>query len=60
MFLRLVDASNHAGMHNFLFHLLDEVVLEVGVPNVIQIIFDNPSNYVVVGTLLEHKYPTIF
>jgi hypothetical protein len=39
---------------------LDEVVVEVGVENVVQVIIDNASNYVVASKLLEEKHPTIF
>jgi len=43
-----------------LFQLLDEVVVEVGVDNVVQVIIDTASIYVVVGRLLEEKHLTIF
>jgi len=39
---------------------LDEVVEEVGVANVVQVITDNASNYVLVGKLLEENHRTIF
>lgn len=39
---------------------MDEVVEEVGVANVVQVITDNASNYVLVGKLLEEKHKTIF
>ena len=39
---------------------MDQVVEEVGVANVVQIITDNASNYVLAGKLLEEKLKTIF
>jgi hypothetical protein len=49
MFLRLVDASDRVKDANLLFELLDEVVMEVEVANVVQVIIDNASNYVLLG-----------
>jgi hypothetical protein len=43
MFLRSVDASDRVKDANLLFELLDEVVMEVGVENVVQVITDNAS-----------------
>ena len=60
MFLRLVDASDRVKDGHLLFQILDEVVQEVGVANVVQIITDNASNYVLVGKMLEEKHKTIF
>jgi hypothetical protein len=60
MFLRSVDASDRVKDANLLFELLDEVVMEVGVENVVQVITDNASNYVLAGKMLEEKHKTIF
>ena len=60
MFLKSVDASDRVKDAHMLLQLLDEVVEEVGVENVVQIITDNASNYVLAGKLLEEKHPTIF
>jgi hypothetical protein len=60
MFLRSVDASDRVKDVNMLFELLDEVVMEVGVGNVVQVITDNASNYVLAGKMLEEKHKTIF
>jgi hypothetical protein len=60
MFLRSVDASNRVKDAMLLFELLDEVVMEVGVENVVQVITDNASNYVLAGKMLEEKHKTIF
>ena len=46
MFLKSVDASDQVKDAQLLFHLLDEVVEEVGVQNVVQVIIDNAFNYV--------------
>ena len=45
---------------NLIFQLLDEVVMEMGVANTVQIIIDNVSNYVLFGKMLESKHKTIF
>eukprot|EP00253_Pinus_taeda_P014564 PITA_14564 len=60
MFLKSVDASNRVRYGQLLFQLLDEVVEEVGVANVVQIITNNASNYVLARKLLEEKHKTIF
>jgi hypothetical protein len=60
MFLKSVDASDQVKDANLLFHLLDEVVEEVGVQNVVQVITDNASNYVAAGRMLEEKHCTIW
>ena len=60
MFLRSVDASDQEKDAQPLFRLLDEVIEEVGAQNVVQIIADNASNYVVAGRMLEEKHPTIW
>jgi hypothetical protein len=60
MFFRSVDASDRVKDANLLFELLDEVVMEVGVENVVQVITDNASNYVLAGKRLEEKHKTIF
>jgi hypothetical protein len=40
--------------------MLDEVVVEVGVANVIQIVTDNAAAYVAAGRLLMERHPTLF
>ena len=60
MFLRSRDASDQVKDANLLFHLLDEVVEEVGVGNVLQIIIDNASNYVLAGKMLEENIKPYF
>jgi hypothetical protein len=60
MFLKSVDAYNQVKDGNLLFRLLDEVVEEVGVQNVLQVIIDNATNYVVAGRMLEEKHCNIW
>ena len=55
-----MDASDQVKDAQLLFHILDDVVEEVGVENVVQVITDNASNYVAAGKLLEDKHPTIW
>eukprot|EP00253_Pinus_taeda_P025291 PITA_25291 len=57
MFLKSVDASDKVKDGQFLFQLLDEVVEEVGVANVVQVVTDNASNYVLadwVKNIVDH------
>ena len=60
MFLRSVDASDRVKDANLLFELLDEIVMEVGVANVVQVVTDNASNYVLAMKMLEEKHKIIF
>jgi len=60
MFLKSIDASDQVKDAQLLFRLLNEVVMEVGVENVVQVITDNASNYVAAGKMLEEKCPTIW
>jgi hypothetical protein len=60
MFLKSVDASDQVKDAQLLFCLLDEVVVEVGVENVVQVITENTSNYVAMGRMLEEKHHTIW
>jgi hypothetical protein len=60
MFLRSVDASDRVNDANLLFELLDKVVMEVGVANVVHVITDNASNYVLAGKMIKEKHTTIF
>ena len=60
MFLRSRDASDQVKDAKLLFHILDEVVEEAGLGNVVQIITDNASNYVLASNMLENKHKTIF
>ena len=60
MFLKSDDASDKVNVANLLFQNLDEIVVEVGVANVVQIITNNASNYVLASKMLKRKYTTRF
>jgi hypothetical protein len=60
MFLKSMDTFDQVKDENLLFHLLDEVVEEVGVHNVVQVITDNATNYVASRRMLEEKHRTIW
>ena len=60
IFLRSVDASDKVKDATLLFELLDDIIQIVGEHNVVQVITDNASNYVLAGKMLESKYRTIF
>ena len=50
MFMKSIDASSMDKMGEKLFQLVDSLVEEVGEANVVQVITDNASNFVAVGT----------
>ena len=50
MFMKSIDAYFMVKTREKLFELLDSLVKEVGEDNVVQVIIDNASNYVAVGT----------
>jgi hypothetical protein len=60
MFLKSMDASDMVKDAQLLFCLLNEVFMEVGVENIVQVITENASNYVAKGRMLEEKHPTIW
>lgn len=60
IFLKLVDGSNQVKNAENLCDMLDEVVIEVGVANVIQIMTDNAIVYMAAGRLLMERHPTLF
>ncbi|XP_042472577.1 uncharacterized protein LOC122055277 [Zingiber officinale] len=60
MFLESVDASAHVKIGTLLYELLDRFVERVGEKNVVQVISDNGSNYVLAGKLLQAKRPNLF
>ena len=53
MFLKFVDGFDFVKTSEKLFELLDVIVEEVGEENVVQVVNDNGSNYVLAGKLLE-------
>jgi hypothetical protein len=60
VFLKSVDASDQVKNAENLCNMLDEVVIEVGVANVIQIVTNNAAAYVAAGRLLMERHPTLF
>ena len=60
MFLKSVDGSDFVKIGEKLFELLDAIVEEVGEENVVQVVTDNGSNYVLAGKLLEDKRKHIY
>ena len=59
MFLKAVDCSGETKDKYFIFGLLKEVILEVGLENVVQVITDNAANCKAVGQLIEGQFPHI-
>ncbi|KAG5020141.1 hypothetical protein JHK82_016051 [Glycine max] len=55
-----VDGSDFVKTGEKLFELLDAIVEEVGKENVVQIVTDNGSNYVLAGKLLKEKRKHIY
>ena len=47
--MRTVDASKYMKTGQKIFELLDSFVGEIGEKNVIQVVMDNGSNYVLIG-----------
>ncbi|XP_028181280.1 uncharacterized protein LOC114368128 [Glycine soja] len=60
MFLKSVDGSDFVKTCENLFELLDAIVKEVGEENVVQVVTDNESNYVLTDKLLEDKRKHIY
>jgi hypothetical protein len=53
MFFKSIDASDKVKDANLLFQLLDEIVMSVGEANIVQIISDNASNYILAGKMVS-------
>ncbi|XP_057831727.1 uncharacterized protein LOC131042462 isoform X1 [Cryptomeria japonica] len=60
VFLKSVDASSNVKNVETLAGMLEQVVMEVGVKNVVQIITDNVVAYVSVGRIFQERHPTLF
>eukprot|EP00261_Vitis_vinifera_P025961 XP_010659049.2 PREDICTED: uncharacterized protein LOC100255782 [Vitis vinifera] len=60
MFMQSIDASSMIKTGEKMFELLDKWVEQVGEENVIQVITDNHSSYVMAGRLLELKRPHLY
>lgn len=60
MFLKLVDAFDRVKDAKILFEILNEMTRTAREVNVVQVIIDNASNYLLARKMLESKYRTIF
>jgi hypothetical protein len=60
MFIKSIDASTHNKDATLLCELLDGFIQEIGLQQVVQIITNNATNYVVVDKLLMGRHPTMF
>eukprot|EP00258_Populus_trichocarpa_P045448 XP_024461467.1 uncharacterized protein LOC112328240 [Populus trichocarpa] len=60
VFLKTVDVSDVSKTARLLYQLFKEVVLYVGVENIVHMVTDNAANYVVAGKLLMEEFPSIF
>ena len=58
-FVKYVDALNIVKDATNLFQLFDEVIKCVGPLNVVHIVIDNATNYVVAGRLISQKHKHI-
>ena len=58
MFLESIDASSIKKDAEQLCDLLDNVVMEMGVKNVIHVVTDNAANYVIAGKMLVERHCT--
>eukprot|EP00258_Populus_trichocarpa_P030095 XP_024446114.1 uncharacterized protein LOC112325035 [Populus trichocarpa] len=60
IFLKIVDVSDVSKTARLLYQLFREVVLYVGVENIVHMVTDNAANYVAAGKLLMEEFPSIF
>ncbi|KAF1872029.1 hypothetical protein Lal_00012250 [Lupinus albus] len=60
VFIKSVDASHASKTADLFFKLFKEVVMYVGLENIVHIVTDNAANYVAVGRLLEKEFPHLF
>jgi len=60
IFKKFIDASDKEKDAKLLCDLLDQFVREVGLKHVFQVITDNASSYVVVGSKLMNMYPSLY
>ncbi|XP_024524258.1 uncharacterized protein LOC112344189 [Selaginella moellendorffii] len=59
IFLKAVDSKNAKKTRAWLFKQLKQVIVKVGAENVVQVVMDNASNYMVMGELLQQEFPQI-
>ncbi|XP_063937668.1 uncharacterized protein LOC108193722 isoform X2 [Daucus carota subsp. sativus] len=59
-FLQSFDASSESHDAEMLSSLINAMIIDVGIPNVVQVVTDNGANYKLAGAHLEELYPTLF
>ncbi|CAN1302488.1 hypothetical protein LINPERPRIM_LOCUS25481 [Linum perenne] len=59
-FVKSVDGSGFAKTGNNLFELFGSVIQWVGVQNVVQVVTDNASNYVLAGKMIHSRYKNMY
>lgn len=60
LFLKYVDVSGHVDDAEFLYELLESIVVEVGIEDVVQVLTDSTSSFVHAGRLLMAKHPSLY
>ncbi|KAL6584924.1 hypothetical protein OROMI_004213 [Orobanche minor] len=60
VFLKSIDTSSMIKDGKKLFEMLDSMIEEIGEENVVQVVTDSASAYVLAGRLLEEKRPRLF
>ncbi|XP_025628477.2 uncharacterized protein [Arachis hypogaea] len=60
MFLKAIDCSDEIKDKDFIASKMREVIMEVGVSNVVQIVTDNAPVCKAAGLLIEAEFPTIY
>ncbi|XP_042375861.1 uncharacterized protein LOC121969699 [Zingiber officinale] len=60
IFHKSVNATADYHDASYIYHLMDNVVQEIGAEHIVQVITDNGANFKRAGELLEQKYQTLF
>jgi hypothetical protein len=60
IFLKTVDVSDVSKTARLLYQLFREVVLYIGVENIVHMVNDNAANYIAAGRLLMEEFSLIF
>ncbi|XP_004499250.1 uncharacterized protein [Cicer arietinum] len=60
MFVKSIDVSSYTKTRIKILELLNNFVEEIGEQNIVQVVTDNESNYVLVSKLLTAKRPHLF
>lgn len=60
VFLKVIDTTNQKKTSAYIFQILEEAIIEVGVENVVQVVTDSAANCVGAGKLIVEKYPQIY